>query len=108
LALAPDAEAPGLVATDRPTRPSSGPPLDRRLARETRVGENGSAVSSAPLGLGPRSALLVGAGRYTDDSLAQLSSPVQDVSRLSHILSDPDIGSFDTTIPRTLPTEHFD
>jgi YVTN family beta-propeller protein len=42
-----------------------------------------------------RHALLIAAGRYTDQSLQRLRSPAQDVKRLAEILRNPNLGGFD-------------
>lgn len=46
---------------------------------------------------GRRSALVVGAARYTDPELRGLRAPATDASHLATLLADPDVGGFDVT-----------
>jgi Caspase domain len=55
-------------------------------------------IRPAPeLPAGPRAALVVAIGRYTDAALTRLGSTARDAAEMAGVLADPDIGSFQVT-----------
>ena len=46
---------------------------------------------------GPRAALIVATGSYTDVTLTRLKSTAHDAAQMASVLGDPDIGSFEVT-----------
>lgn len=46
---------------------------------------------------GPRLALIVATGTYTDPGLSQLRAPARDAEDLAQVLADPDVGGFAVT-----------
>ena len=46
---------------------------------------------------GPRAALVVAIGSYTDAALTRLDSTARDATEMADVLADPDIGSFEVT-----------
>ena len=46
---------------------------------------------------GPRAALVVATGNYTDAALTRLQSTAHDAAEMASVLADPDIGSFEVT-----------
>ncbi|SES36930.1 P-loop NTPase fold protein [Actinokineospora terrae] len=53
---------------------------------------------------GTRRALLIGAGRYTDERLARLQAPTRDTAALAEILADPSIGDYTVDVLLDRPT----
>jgi len=52
---------------------------------------------SPELPAGPRAALIVATGRYSDTALPQLDAVALDADAMRRVLADPDIGGFDVT-----------